>query len=174
MNDWQSTYLGRGALPRDLSGFEIEAFFTYSESERRVNDLEYDEDAVGARPVERLTFHRGAAPPDRAHRPDAHGGHQLAGRVHLPDRAIPGPAVTVTSGSKITRHWRLNGSSKTPKRAAFAAHRTAIVFSRLPVRPAFLPMFLWTKYRHSWHGNQGYPTPDRNWVRELRTSAAPG
>ena len=36
MNDWQSTYLGRGALPRDLSGFEIEAFFTYSESERRV------------------------------------------------------------------------------------------------------------------------------------------
>jgi hypothetical protein len=30
MNDWQSTYLGRGALPRDLSGFEIEAFFTYS------------------------------------------------------------------------------------------------------------------------------------------------
>ena len=28
MNDWQSTYLGRGALPRDLSGFEIEAFFS--------------------------------------------------------------------------------------------------------------------------------------------------
>jgi len=36
MNDWQSTYLGRGALPRDLSGFEIEAFFTFSGSERRV------------------------------------------------------------------------------------------------------------------------------------------
>lgn len=33
MNDWQSTYLGRGALPRDLSGFEIEAFFTFSGSE---------------------------------------------------------------------------------------------------------------------------------------------
>jgi hypothetical protein len=40
MNDWQSRYLGRGALPRDLSGFEIEAFFTYSESERRVIDDE--------------------------------------------------------------------------------------------------------------------------------------
>ena len=40
MNVWQSTYLGRGALPRDLSGFEIEAFFTYSESERRVIDDE--------------------------------------------------------------------------------------------------------------------------------------
>ena len=36
MNDWHSTQLGRGALPRDLSGFEIEAFFTYSEPERRV------------------------------------------------------------------------------------------------------------------------------------------
>ena len=40
MNDWQSTYLGRGALPRDLSGFEIEAFFTYSGPERRVIDDE--------------------------------------------------------------------------------------------------------------------------------------
>jgi hypothetical protein len=40
MNDWLSTYLGRGALPRDLSGFEIEAFFAYSESERRVIDDE--------------------------------------------------------------------------------------------------------------------------------------
>jgi hypothetical protein len=40
MNDWRSTYLGRGTLPRDLSGFEIEAFFTYSEPERRVIDDE--------------------------------------------------------------------------------------------------------------------------------------
>ena len=40
INDWPSNYLGRGALPRDLSGFEVEAFFTYSESERRVIDDE--------------------------------------------------------------------------------------------------------------------------------------
>ena len=40
MDDWQSTYLGRGSVPRDLSGFEIEAFFTYSEPERRVIDDE--------------------------------------------------------------------------------------------------------------------------------------
>ena len=40
MNDWQTTYLGRGVLPRDLSGFETEAFFTYSEPERRVIDDE--------------------------------------------------------------------------------------------------------------------------------------
>ena len=40
MNDWQSTYLGRGALPRDLTGFEFETFFTYPELERRVIDDE--------------------------------------------------------------------------------------------------------------------------------------
>jgi hypothetical protein len=36
MNDWQSTWLGRRSLPRDLSGFEIEAFFNFSDDERRV------------------------------------------------------------------------------------------------------------------------------------------
>lgn len=36
MNDWRSTWLGRRSLPRDLSGFEIEAFFTFSGNERRV------------------------------------------------------------------------------------------------------------------------------------------
>ena len=36
MNDWQSTWLGRRCLPRDLSDFEIEAFFTFSGNERRV------------------------------------------------------------------------------------------------------------------------------------------
>lgn len=36
MNDWQSTCLGRRSLPRDMSDFEIEAFFTYSAAERRV------------------------------------------------------------------------------------------------------------------------------------------
>jgi hypothetical protein len=35
--------------------------------------------------------------------PDAHGGHQLAGSVQLPHRALRGRAITVTSGSKITR-----------------------------------------------------------------------
>jgi len=36
MNDCQSTCLGRRSLPRDLSDFESEAFFTFSEAERRV------------------------------------------------------------------------------------------------------------------------------------------
>ncbi len=36
---------------------------------------------------------------------------------HLPDRAISGPATTVTSGSNITRFWRLNAYSDHRKRA---------------------------------------------------------
>jgi hypothetical protein len=36
MQDWHSTCLGRRTLPRDLSAFEIEAFFHFSEVERRV------------------------------------------------------------------------------------------------------------------------------------------
>jgi hypothetical protein len=34
--DWHSTCLGRRTLPRDLSAFEIEAFFNFSYAERRV------------------------------------------------------------------------------------------------------------------------------------------
>ena len=36
MQDWHSTCLGRRTLPRDLSAFEIEAFFNFSEAERHV------------------------------------------------------------------------------------------------------------------------------------------
>jgi hypothetical protein len=36
MQDWHSTCLGRRTLPRDLSAFEIEAFFNFSDTERRV------------------------------------------------------------------------------------------------------------------------------------------
>ncbi len=38
MQDWHSTCLGRRTLPRDLSAFEIEAFFNFSDAERRVID----------------------------------------------------------------------------------------------------------------------------------------
>jgi hypothetical protein len=34
MNHWQTTFLGLKQLPRELSGFEIEAFFTFTASER--------------------------------------------------------------------------------------------------------------------------------------------
>src|SRR5271156_5344978 len=87
--------------------------------------LEYEEDAVGARPVERPTFHRYAARADRRHRPDAHGGHQLAGRVHLPDRAIPGSATAVhfrrQNHALLPAKWLF----RTPTSAASAANRTA-------------------------------------------------
>jgi len=36
MQDWHSTCLGRRTLPRDLSAFEIEAFFNFSNAERGV------------------------------------------------------------------------------------------------------------------------------------------
>ena len=36
MNDWQSTWLGRRYLPRDLSDFEIEALITFTGNEQRV------------------------------------------------------------------------------------------------------------------------------------------
>ena len=36
MNDWHTTCLGLKRLPRELSGFEIEAFFNFSAAERRV------------------------------------------------------------------------------------------------------------------------------------------
>jgi hypothetical protein len=34
MNHWQATFLGLKQLPRELSGFEIEAFFTFTAGER--------------------------------------------------------------------------------------------------------------------------------------------
>jgi hypothetical protein len=34
MQDWHSNCLGQRTLPRDLNGFEIEAFFNYSDAER--------------------------------------------------------------------------------------------------------------------------------------------
>src|SRR5260221_2163344 len=36
MNGWHATYLGLKRLPRDLTAFEVEAFFTFSVAERRV------------------------------------------------------------------------------------------------------------------------------------------
>ena len=34
MDKWQATFLGFKRLPRELSGFEIEAFFTFTAAER--------------------------------------------------------------------------------------------------------------------------------------------
>lgn len=36
MNKWQATFLGLKQLPRELSGFEIEAFFTFTLAERQM------------------------------------------------------------------------------------------------------------------------------------------
>ena len=38
MHGWQTTYLGMRELPRDISGFELQAFFTFSPAERALID----------------------------------------------------------------------------------------------------------------------------------------
>ena len=38
MQGWQTTYLGMRELPRDISGFELQAFFTFSPAERALID----------------------------------------------------------------------------------------------------------------------------------------
>jgi hypothetical protein len=60
MNHWQATFLGLKHLPRELSGFEIEAFFTFTASERALIEA-------------------------RRGRPR---WYQYAGRIPLPHRAI--------------------------------------------------------------------------------------
>ncbi len=41
MQNWHTTYLGLKDLPRELSTFELQAFFTYSKAEREVIDARY-------------------------------------------------------------------------------------------------------------------------------------
>jgi hypothetical protein len=36
MDNWQSTFLGLKRLPRELTAFEIEAFFTFTRAERQL------------------------------------------------------------------------------------------------------------------------------------------
>jgi len=36
MQGWQTPYLGLRDIPRDLSGFELQAFFTFSRAEREL------------------------------------------------------------------------------------------------------------------------------------------
>jgi hypothetical protein len=41
MQSWHTTYLGLKELPRDLSAFELQTFFTYSHAEREIIDARY-------------------------------------------------------------------------------------------------------------------------------------
>ena len=41
MQSWHTTYLGLKELPRELSTFELQTFFTFSPSERKVIDARY-------------------------------------------------------------------------------------------------------------------------------------
>ena len=41
MQSWHTTYLGLKGLPRELSAFELQTFFTFSRAEREVIDARY-------------------------------------------------------------------------------------------------------------------------------------
>jgi hypothetical protein len=41
MQSWHTTYLGLKGLPRELSAFELQTFFTFSRAERKVIDARY-------------------------------------------------------------------------------------------------------------------------------------
>jgi len=41
MQSWHTTYLGLKGLPRELSAFELQVFFTFSQTEREVIDARY-------------------------------------------------------------------------------------------------------------------------------------
>ena len=38
MDTWHATFLGIRELPRELTGFELQAFFTFSAAERQIID----------------------------------------------------------------------------------------------------------------------------------------
>ena len=41
MQSWHTTYLGLKGLPRELSAFELQTFFTFSRAEREAIDARY-------------------------------------------------------------------------------------------------------------------------------------
>jgi len=61
MNPWQATFFGLKQIPRELTAFEIEAFFTFTATERQ----------------------------DRVMCPDAHRGAEYTRHFPLCDRALP-------------------------------------------------------------------------------------
>jgi hypothetical protein len=42
MNPWQAIFFGLKQIPRELTAFEIEAFFTFTATERQVISPTYD------------------------------------------------------------------------------------------------------------------------------------
>jgi len=55
MQSWHTTYLGLKGLPRELSAFELQAFFTFSRAEREVIEARYGA-ALAARGARRVEF----------------------------------------------------------------------------------------------------------------------
>ena len=95
MNDWHTTCFGLKRLPRELTAFDIEAFFNFSPAERRVIEERRGPELMLGLAVQigflrmsgrgYATLNRRDA---RAHRPHCSnpcGGHHPARRVPLYD-----------------------------------------------------------------------------------------
>jgi len=74
MQDWHSTCLGRRTLPRDLSAFEIEAFFNFTDAERVLSKF-----GGGTCAQARIALQIGFSAHDRP--PPRSGAHRATGIV---------------------------------------------------------------------------------------------
>ena len=100
MQTWQSSFLGLRAVPRDLSAFELNAFFTFDAAERRsIDACQTDTHKLG------LALHIGFL--------------RLSGRHLEPRRIVPAAlwsndlATSISSSSSREARYT-DGSSSSP------------------------------------------------------------
>src|SRR5450631_396617 len=68
MNPWQATFFGLKRIPRELTAFEIEAFFTFTTTERQVIEQRRRAALKGIGVADRLSADEWPSPRCRAHR----------------------------------------------------------------------------------------------------------
>lgn len=111
MQGWQTTYLGMRELPRDISGFELQAFFTFSPTERALIEARRgDAHKLG------LALHIGFL--------------RMSGRLLDAFRIVPPGcgATSATSWASMPRNWPRCG------RCTAAAARCSTT-SKSPAKP---------------------------------------
>ena len=135
IDSWHATFLGLRHLPREVTAFEIEAFYQFSAEESRVIEERRRPElklalASGSsvqswlwsppakhstRQIDEMiataTGRRGSAPAHRTYRSDPHRGHQPTRRFPLLRRALRGENPTLQRCRKNDRQRVLNGAS---------------------------------------------------------------
>ena len=134
MQTWHTTYLGLKDIPRELSGFELQAFFTYSRAESAVINARH-----GTTHKLGLALHIGflrlsgrslksirmiPAGTGQAARGDASGGRRLEsagqhryGLEHHADAGCGQPLGQSASGDRVRHHGK--DSAYAPQRHKF-------------------------------------------------------